>query len=51
MEEYDIIELHGENSTIRLHVPKTEATEEDINDLHKAVAEVIININKKDTCQ
>lgn len=45
MEEYDIIEIQG-NGTIRLHVPKREATEEEINELHKSVAEVILNINK-----
>ncbi|MDF2789236.1 MAG: hypothetical protein K0S80_2334 [Neobacillus sp.] len=46
MEEYDIIEIQGKNSKILLHVPKKEATEEEVNELHKAVSEVIVNINK-----
>lgn len=46
MEEYDIIEIQGKNSKILLHVPKREATEEEVNELYKNVAEVIVNINK-----
>lgn len=44
-EEYDIIEIQG-NGKIILHIPKREATEEEMNEFYKTVAEVIINIHK-----
>lgn len=44
MVEYDIIELQG-NGKIRLHVPKREPTQEEIDELHKTVAEVVANIH------
>jgi hypothetical protein len=46
MEDFNIIEIQGKNGKIRLHVPKREASKEEIDDLYKSVAEVIVNINK-----
>lgn len=44
-DEYDIIEIQG-NGFIRLHIPKREATEEEINEIHKKAAEIIVGIYK-----
>ncbi len=46
MEEYDIVEIPGKHGKIRLHFPKREPTQKEIDDLHRTVAEVIVNINK-----
>lgn len=40
-EEYDVIEFKGKHGMIRLHVPKREATEQEIIDLHRGVAEAL----------
>lgn len=40
-EEYNVIELPGKHGRILLHVPKREAKQEEIDALHKTVAQVI----------
>lgn len=45
-EEYDIIEIPGKHGKIKLHVPKREPTQEEIDELHRAIAEVAINIGR-----
>lgn len=47
MEEYDVIEIQGKHGMIHLHVPKREATQEEIDEFYKTFAEVVINIYKK----
>lgn len=46
MEEYDIIEIQGKHGIIRLHVPKREATKEEVEELYKSVAEIAVNIHR-----
>lgn len=46
MEEYDVVEMQGKHGMIRLHIPKREATQEEIDELYDTVAEVAINIYK-----
>lgn len=41
-EEYDIIEIPGKHGRIKLHIPKKEATREDIEEFHREIAEAII---------
>lgn len=47
MEEYEVIEIPGKHGMIRLHVPKKEATQEDIDELYGTIARVALN-NYKD---
>lgn len=44
MEQYDVIEVQGKQGVIRLHVPKREATQEEIDTLYQTVAEVVLTI-------
>lgn len=46
-EEYNIIEIPGKHGVINLHVPKREATQEEIDNVYKAVAEIAINNSRK----
>lgn len=46
-EEYDVVEIKGKHSIIHLHVPKREPTQEEVDELYKTVAEVVVNTYKK----
>ncbi len=46
LEEYDIIEIQGKHGLIKLHVPKREPTQEEIEKLHRSFAEIAIDISK-----
>ncbi|MCM3109979.1 hypothetical protein [Lederbergia lenta] len=45
-EDYDVIEIQGKHGLIELHVPKREASQEEIDELHKSMAEIALNIYK-----
>lgn len=47
-EEYDVVEIPGKHGIIHLHVPKKEPTQDDKEELYKAVAEVALNIHKRE---
>lgn len=47
MEEYEVIEIQGRNGIILLHVPKREATEDEINELYDAVATIASKLDSK----
>ncbi|GIN18892.1 hypothetical protein [Siminovitchia fordii] len=46
VEEYDIIEIQGKHGLIKLHVPKREPTQDEIEKLHRSFAEIAIDISK-----
>lgn len=46
-DEYDVIKIKGKHGMIHLHVPKKEATQEEIDDVYRTVAEIAINNDKK----
>ncbi|RST60649.1 hypothetical protein D5F11_004670 [Siminovitchia terrae] len=48
MEEYDIIQIQGKHGLVKLHVPKREPTQEEIDELYRTVAEVAIDIYFKE---
>lgn len=48
MEEYDIIEIQGKHGRIKLHVPKREATQEEIDEIHRVMAEIALNTYKEE---
>lgn len=46
MSEYRMVEIEGKHGIINLGIPEKEPTQEEINELHKTVAEVVVNTNK-----
>lgn len=44
--EYDIIEIKGKHGMIHLHVPKREATQDEVRHLHDTVARALVNNSK-----
>lgn len=47
MEGYDIVEIQGKHGLILLHVPKREPSQQEIDELHRTIAEVAVNIMKE----
>ncbi|WML42713.1 hypothetical protein [Neobacillus sp. PS3-40] len=46
-DEYRIIEIPGKHGKINLMVPNREPTEEEINHLHKVIAETIVETYRR----
>jgi hypothetical protein len=46
-DHYNYIDIPGKHGLIKLAVPKRKATEEEVIELHRAVAEVIVNCSKQ----
>lgn len=51
MKDYDVVEIPGKHGIIYLHVPKREATQEEIDDFYKTMAEIALNIYKDEQRQ
>lgn len=47
MEENRVIEIKGKHGFINLVVPKRQPSESEWNELHRVVAETIVNKSKK----
>lgn len=45
-EEYDVKEIEWEHGVIRIHVPKRKATQKEIDEVYRAIAEVKLNTYK-----
>lgn len=42
-EEYDVKEIEWEHGVIRLHIPKKEDTQEEIDEMYRTIAKVKLN--------
>ena len=47
MEGYDVIEVQGKHGIILLHVPKREATQEEVDKLYGTIAKLALNNYKE----
>lgn len=47
-EEYDVVKIPGKHGIIHLHVPTKEPTQAETDELYKTVAEIALNIYKRE---
>ena len=47
-DDYELVELKGKHGLINLMVPKWEATQEEIDNVYRTVADVMINVRKEE---
>ena len=47
-EHYNFVRIQGKHGMINLGIPKREATKEEIEGIHRVIAEIIINNYKEE---